>query len=228
MTNAKIAEIFESVQGEGKYAGLRQVFVRFFGCALDCVWCDTKYAKDGGQWKEYTPLKLFKAVKRLSRYCHSVSLTGGEPLEQADFLYEFLPILKKNKFVTYLDTNGVQHKELKRVIRDVDIVAMDIKLPSSAQCVPFWDEHARFLKIARKKDVFIKMVLSDTLAWKDIRRAISIITSIAPATPVFLQPHRWPLSQMQAQKYQEYQNYCSRHLDDVRIMPQIHKILGFR
>ncbi len=39
---AKISEIFKSIQGEGPYQGINQVFVRFFGCNLCCRFCDTK------------------------------------------------------------------------------------------------------------------------------------------------------------------------------------------
>ena len=44
MNKANISEIFQSIQGEGKYAGASQVFVRFFECNMHCAWCDTPHA----------------------------------------------------------------------------------------------------------------------------------------------------------------------------------------
>ena len=38
---AKVSEIFLSYQGEGPYVGSHQLFVRFYGCNLKCVFCDT-------------------------------------------------------------------------------------------------------------------------------------------------------------------------------------------
>ncbi|MCX5680766.1 MAG: 7-carboxy-7-deazaguanine synthase QueE [Candidatus Omnitrophica bacterium] len=130
--NAKISEIFKSIQGEGKYLGVSQVFVRFFGCSLNCKICDTPYAKgNSAEYEEYTSGKLLSEIRRLSQGIHSVSLSGGEPLEQKDFLKSFLPLLKKQGMKTYLETNGVLFENLKEVIKHVDIVAMDMKLPSA-------------------------------------------------------------------------------------------------
>jgi len=43
MIKGKIAEIYDSYQGEGIFLGEKQVFVRFFGCNFDCEFCDTNH-----------------------------------------------------------------------------------------------------------------------------------------------------------------------------------------
>ena len=67
-----------------------------------------------------------------------------------DYLLKFLPELKKNNFSTYLETNGTLFGNLREVINFIDIIAMDIKLPSSTGKWDFWNEHAEFLKIAKE------------------------------------------------------------------------------
>ena len=139
MIKAKVSEIFKSIQGEGKYVGVSQVFVRFYGCNMRCSWCDTPYAIGDvpGRFKEYSKGELLKSVKEIYKDCHSLSLTGGEPLVQKDFIKDFLPLLKKHRIKTYLETNGVLPEELKEVVEGIDIIAMDIKLPSSTKCKPY-------------------------------------------------------------------------------------------
>src|SRR3989338_6029109 len=128
---ARISEIFRSIQGEGKYTGVPQVFVRFFECHMHCAWCDTPDSIGDGrrEFKEFSPKELLKEIRPLFENCHSASLTGGEPLLQADFIKEFIPLLKSAKLKIYLETSGVLFKELKRVVKDADIISMDFKLP---------------------------------------------------------------------------------------------------
>src|SRR5215218_7995379 len=78
----KIAELFYSIQGEGKLAGLPSVFVRASGCNLRCSWCDTPYAS----WEpEGTDLPVDEIVRRVREYPRPyVVVTGGEPMIMPD------------------------------------------------------------------------------------------------------------------------------------------------
>ena len=78
----KVAEIFYSIQGEGKLAGMPSAFVRASGCNLRCVWCDTPYAS----WEpEGEGVSVDEIVRRVIAYGgrHTV-VTGGEPMIMPD------------------------------------------------------------------------------------------------------------------------------------------------
>ncbi len=228
-TKAKVSEIFKSIQGEGKYLGVSQVFVRFFGCSLNCNICDTPQAKSpGGEFEEYTAAELLSEVRPLLSGIHSVSLSGGEPLEQIDFLKSFLPLLKKGKVKTYLETNGVLFENLKEVIRYIDIVAMDIKLPSSTGQKAFWSEHEKFLKIASTKDAFVKTVITLDTDFKEVERAVKLATKVNRGIVFILQPNSFELSRELLLGCQKAQAIALKFLDDVRVIAQMHKILGIR
>jgi 7-carboxy-7-deazaguanine synthase len=74
----KVAEIFYSIQGEGKLTGVPSVFVRASGCNLRCSWCDTPYAS----WEpEGENLSVAQIVEQVRRHpARHVVLTGGEPM----------------------------------------------------------------------------------------------------------------------------------------------------
>ncbi len=122
----KVSEIFRSIQGEGRSQGLITTFVRLAGCNLDCSWCDTRYAREGG--KEVPPGDVFKAVEFSS--CNRVCITGGEPLLQ---LAEVLPLCERLSGAGYrveIETNGtLDFSPLQRYAS----ICMDVKCPSSGE-----------------------------------------------------------------------------------------------
>ncbi len=227
MKKARVLEIFRSIQGEGKYAGVPQVFIRFAGCNLKCSWCDSTHARDmnAPDARLYSPEELWRAIENLLLGCHSVVFTGGEPLMQADFLVEFIPFLRVHRIRVFLETNGTLAEELKKVVEDVDIISMDVKLPSSTGMAPLWDEHVNFLRTAWGKDIYIKIVVSNATAMDDMIKAVGMISKGDPSMPLFLQPNHFEIDKGVMAKCSELQNYCLNYLSDVRIVPQMHKFM---
>jgi len=229
---AKVLEIFSSIQGEGKYAGVKQVFVRFFECNMHCTWCDTPHSigDTTRQFDEYSLDELMAKVRHLWKEDHSVSITGGEPLVQAEFLQSFLPRLQQQHMPVYLETNGVLPQELSKVIDSVDIIAMDMKLPSSTKCRAYWKEHEDFLRIAvaSRKDVFVKTVITSDTEKDDLHQAVNIIRKIDPNILLILQPNYFEMKNGVVRKCAMFQGMCSSDLPNVRILPQIHKFMKLR
>ena len=121
----KISEIFLSIQGEGTRAGRPCTFIRLAGCNLQCNWCDTQYAFQGGE--EMSIQEILGRIDELGG--NLVEVTGGEPLIQPGAL-GLLTKLCDRGFETLLETNG-----------SIDISALDsrvnrivdFKCPSSSQ-----------------------------------------------------------------------------------------------
>src|SRR5437763_257980 len=78
----RISEIYTSVQGETRHAGLPCTLVRTTGCDLRCGYCDTAYAFYGG--KEMTLDEIVAEVQRQN--APLVLLTGGEPMLQREIV----------------------------------------------------------------------------------------------------------------------------------------------
>jgi 7-carboxy-7-deazaguanine synthase len=78
----RIAEIFYSVQGEGRLIGVPSVFIRTSGCNLRCVWCDTPYTSWQPAGRDWSIDKILREVATYpSRF---VVVTGGEPFLAPD------------------------------------------------------------------------------------------------------------------------------------------------
>ena len=227
-------------------AGRRQIFVRLMGCNLDCRYCDTDFEKsDIGRLESRPgsgrfinlpqPLSLHKLSSlfndwrlQLPGAHHSVSITGGEPLLHADALVEWFPEIRKILPI-HLETNGIMHSALRQVKQYVDYISMDIKLPSTAGCTEqLWDLHALFLREASGSNVSVKVVVGELTPVSEIGQVCDLISSVDATTPLFLQPLSMPDGSIgiTAGKILHLQELASSRLSDVRVIPQMHKLLG--
>jgi len=221
---ARIAEVFDSVQGEGLYLGERQVFVRFFGCNLSCSFCDTKL----NRFLEYEPDELFREIKLYPDDFHSVSFTGGEPLLQHEFLRDIIKLNKKHGLKNYLETNGTLYQQLEDVIDDIDIVAMDVKLPSSSGMGQLWGMHYRFLKIASQKETFIKAIISEETVSDDLKAALALIREVNRSCILVLQPNSLQPQERLKTKLDDFSALCLRERVTACVIPQMHKVMGVK
>ncbi len=142
MKKGYITEIFSSFQGEGPYAGRRQIFIRFAGCPLSCFYCDTPYARDPtpgtctvfGNNERFieNPMPahlVIEFVKELrTPDLHSISYTGGEPLLSPSFVEEIAKAAKSMHLKNFIETNGCSARAFASVAGYFDFASIDIKL----------------------------------------------------------------------------------------------------
>ena len=233
-TSTEISEIFSSLQGEGPYLGVKQIFVRFGRCNMHCVYCDEL---EKMKEENFTRLSLQQVLRQVGELemkkgpHHSVSLTGGEPLFYASFLENLLPKLKQKGGVTYLETNGTLPGELERIIRFCDIIAMDLKPASSTQDRCYENEHDAFRKIAVRKEVFVKLVVTPTTLLDEVERCVALVDGINPHIPFIFQPQTDPFginSKALELIQTSFMATAEKRLTDVRVIPQMHKIWNVR
>jgi 7-carboxy-7-deazaguanine synthase len=247
-----LVEIFSAIQGEGLNVGTRQIFVRFGGCDLRCTYCDSEHTwvpqtncsieQTPGQrdFVEYpNPVSVEQVwgwVKdQNTPLLHdSISITGGEPLLHAKFLQTLLPLLKAStNLPLYLETGGHRPQQLALIIDHLDLVGMDIKLPSVSG-ETHWAAHQEFLRICVQQScaVFGKIIVSKATLTEELVTAASLIAAIDPQIPVFLQPvsaleqphHDNPVPPLPEQVL-EWQALLKKSLATVRVIPQTHKAI---
>ena len=239
MSGAPLYEVFSSVQGEATHVGERHVFVRLAGCDLECVFCDTPASRripdearlflPGGVETAPNPVSrdtLDAWVNRLDEEAgphHAIAITGGEPLLFVDFL---IPLLARwDRFPILLETGGHRPQELARLIDDVDMVMMDVKLESSAGFATAMETTRRFLEIARKKECAIKLVCSARTTAAEIEP----VAKIAGDLPLILQPVSGAKFEPPSGEHMlALQRAAMRHHRDTRVIPQTHRQLHVR
>jgi len=241
-----VSEIFVSFQGEGLHAGRRQLFVRLGGCPLRCRYCDTPESlvpvaacrilgPDGPERRPnpLSPAALDEIVSRLAAAApplHAIAVTGGEPLRQADFLASWLAA-RTTTLPILLETAGILPARLGRVLPWITIVSLDFKCPSNTGERARWEEHEACLvaAVSAGREVYVKMPVDEATNPDEVAHGAALMARVAPAATLFLTPlteAHTPTLTVGPDALERFQSLASRVHADVRVLPQLHKVLG--
>ena len=201
----KVNEIFYSLQGEGKWTGLSNIFIRTTGCNLRCSYCDTKYA-----YEEGSEISVEEIVNEIQKFpCKYVCITGGEPLLQ-DEIMDLIENLLMRGYRICLETNGSVNIE-KIVGKESLIVSLDIKCPSSKMHEKMELNNLFYLT----KNDQLKFVIKNK---GDYNYAKSIIGEYKPQSTIFFQPV-WGTNP------KELSSWILNDNLNVRLGLQLHKVI---
>ena len=245
--SGNLTEVFSGIQGEGIHVGRRQIFIRLCGCNLDCDYCDTSDSRsvvavcrlerspgrrDFAQMPNPVGLdRVIECVRGLNSAIglhHAAVLTGGEPLLDLDWAVEIARSSKESGMQVMLETNGSLPDRLDPILPFVDIISMDIKLASASGGDDLMQEHREFIVKAAGKQLYVKIVVSSSTQAEEMDAAVGIVGEIDRRIPVVLQPvtERGGVRPPSADQVLAWQSICAEHVDDVRVIPQCHKLLG--
>lgn len=131
----KLCELFHSIQGEGKLAGVPSVFVRLSGCNLRCTWCDTPYASWDAEGEEIAVGQLVSRVAALD--VPHVVITGGEPMIYQETAELCDALAGMGRHIT-LETAGTIYRPMKLSLASVS--------PKLANSTPVERQGGRFAR----------------------------------------------------------------------------------
>lgn len=216
-----INELFHSLQGEGKLAGVPSVFIRTTGCNLRCVWCDspkTSWEPSG------VAMSVGEIVERVADFgCAHVVLTGGEPMIAPDVEELTLELRKRGLHIT-IETAGTVWKDVV-----CDLASISPKLSNSTphgrgtqEWIRRHDETRINFDVIRRfmtfADYQLKFVVSSPGDLGEIQELLRAIGPHDPAS-VLLMPEGVSVTELDA-RGRWLADLCKQH--GYRFCPRLH------
>lgn len=214
----KVVEIFNSIDGEGKRAGLPCTFIRLFGCNLKCNYCDSRYAceKDENGAENYVVMSVSEIVDTVKTLgCPNITITGGEPLIH-DGIRQLIKALLDEGCWVNIESNGT-----KPVIPDLEEYANDGQLfytmDYKTNCSGMTDKMYPGSIFTLKHTDVLKFVVGSV---DDLNQALQVVEKYDPKASIYVSP---VFEQIEAC---EIVNFIKKHkLWDWKVQLQLHKYI---
>lgn len=179
----KIAEIYKSIQGEGRFTGAPSVFVRTSGCNLRCWFCDTPFASWQPEGLDYAVDEIIAEIEEWD--CRHVVLTGGEPMLFAELIPLCQALHERGRHIT-IETAGTLDLPVA-----CDLMSISPKLAGSgpdASAHPRWARrHERqrrqpavLARLIRDYDFQLKFVVDRPEDLAEIEQTLLELPELSP------------------------------------------------
>jgi 7-carboxy-7-deazaguanine synthase len=235
----KLSEIFTSVEGEGALFGTKTMFVRMAGCPLKCHWCDTTYALPMDSGNDYSAEDVKALIKdQLHKNTYKVNFTGGEPLVQHEAVIELAKFVRQElKIKTYLESACYDSARFAKVLPHIDICKIEFKLRDSKvvdeKSYPgLLKNELECLKLAvsSRKMTYIKIVVTNSSSLNEFGELVHEVFKLAAPADIagfIIQPSH-KIDEPTLERLFGFYDAVYPFYDQVRIVPQLHKIIGAR
>lgn len=204
----KVVEIFNSIEGEGKRAGLPCTFIRLYGCNLSCSYCDSQYAcKDD----DFMIMSITEIMGVISQWhTRAVTITGGEPLIHTG-IKDLLKALCDSNYFVNVETNGT----IIPPVRDPHLFyTFDYKCYGSGMSDKMNDE--LFREHVSSNDV-VKFVVSDI---PDLSQALEVCEKYSLHRNIYVSPVFGKIEPVDIVRYIQ-----DHYLYDWHVQLQMHKYI---
>lgn len=210
----RVVEKFVSINGEAMKAGELSCFIRFAGCNLACSYCDTAWAnKADVPCEELNENEIYDYIKKMN--VSNVTLTGGEPLLQADIMLLIDRLLEDESIRVEIETNGaVDISDFRRDNERLSFT-VDYKLPGSGMEAFM---HMENYNMVTKSDT-VKFVAA---SFEDLEKAREIIErySLVHTTNVYIST---VFDRLQPSSVVDFM--INNNMNGVRLQLQMHKYI---
>lgn len=132
MTTLLINSIYRATEGEGIHIGTPQIFVRFQGCHIGCLNCDSKETWDfDPSYSQHLDDVMSKVEVLSQNIIKRVSITGGDPLHPSHgpALLALVRELKERNYSINIEAAGT--RIVPEIFDLVDFISYDYKTPST-------------------------------------------------------------------------------------------------
>lgn len=234
----KLSEIFTSIEGEGILFGTKTMFVRLAGCPLECHWCDTPYALPMDSGSDYSIDEVKELIsKNLHPNTYKVNFTGGEPLVQHEAVIELAKFVKQKSLRTYLESACYDAARFAKVLPYIDLVKVEFKLKDSK--VVDEKHYGSLLRseldclklaISSGKTSYIKIVVTNSSSLKEFKELVhGVFKMVKPAeiAGFIIQPS-YKIDEPTLNVLFGFYDAVYPLYDQVRVVPQLHKVIGVR
>jgi organic radical activating enzyme len=235
----RLSEIFTSIEGEGVLFGTKTMFVRLAGCPLKCHWCDTTYAIPMDSGSELSIEEVEEKISsELLPNTYKVNFTGGEPLAQHEAVIELAKFVKSKKINTYLESACYDSARFAKVLPHIDIMKIEFKL-RDAKAVDeknyptLLKNELECLEMAVRagKKPYVKVVVTNSSDVEEfaslVKKVFAIATSEDDLAGFIIQPSTRNDEPVLDRLFAFY-DAVYPYYRQVRVVPQLHKIIGAR